>query len=391
MQAELGSWLFISGLLGVVCATLIFSLILDGGPGLVPFLAVLGVSVVAWAVGSVGLGGLNVSFFGVILLAAAVVIGPGGAGLLGLIVGALAREGQPWRARVFNMGNAAAIGFVGGWAYRAAGGVVPEAGDAGRSLVAEMALPLLAATVAQVVVNVVLLAAIVRTATGVPLGVQLQRMLPATLLSYTGYGLLAFMLIVLWLPAGLGVFSLLMLLAPLLGARWAFLQYVEERAAQEETIELLVAAIETRKPTLAGHAERVAALSVRMGEHLGFSASSLSDIRRAGMLHDLGVVAAPSTTATTEPSGPLALLRGLPFLAPAAELVVDLSRPVPTTLDAAVVAAAHRYDELTQPAAGHELDRDSAVARLSREGAPDRVVDALVRTLARTPVGEGQR
>ena len=389
MQAELGSWLFISGLLGVVCATLIFSLILDGGPGLVPFLAVLGVSVVAWAVGSVGLGGLNVSFFGVILLAAAVVIGPGGAGLLGLIVGALAREGQPWRARVFNMGNAAAIGFVGGWAYRAAGGVVPEAGDAGRSLVAEMALPLLAATVAQVVVNVVLLAAIVRTATGVPLGVQLQRMLPATLLSYTGYGLLAFMLIVLWLPAGLGVFSLLMLLAPLLGARWAFLQYVEERAAQEETIELLVAAIETRKPTLAGHAERVAALSVRMGEHLGFSA--LSDIRRAGMLHDLGVVAAPSTTATTEPSGPLALLRGLPFLAPAAELVVDLSRPVPTTLDAAVVAAAHRYDELTQPAAGHELDRDSAVARLSREGAPDRVVDALVRTLARTPVGEGQR
>lgn len=369
-----------------------FALIFDGGPGLVPFLAVLGVSVLAWAVGSVGLGGLNVSFFGVILLAAAVVIGPGGAGLLGLIVGALARDDQPWRARVFNMGNAAAIGFVGGWAYRLAGGVVPEAGDAGRSLVAEMAVPLLAATLAQVVVNLVLLAAIVRTATGVPVGVQIQRMLPATLLSYTGYGLLAFLLIVLWLPAGLGVLSLLMLLAPLLGARWAFMQYVEERAAQEETIELLVAAIETRQPSLAGHAERVAALAVRMGEHLGFSASSLIDIRRAGMLHELGVVIAPQVPTTQgEPAGAVTLLRELPFLAPAAELVVDLARPVPTTLDASVVAAAHRYDQLTQADARIPLDRDTAIGYVRREGAPERVVEALVRSLARPPLSDELR
>lgn len=55
-----------------------------------------------------------------------------------------------------------------------------------------------------------------------------------------------------------------------------------------EILAALNAAMRLRDPDAAGHAERVAWLSVRLGERIGLGASELQEIEWAGLAHDLG-------------------------------------------------------------------------------------------------------
>lgn len=389
----------IAGLCAAVGTGILVALL--QGPPLrwVPLLVVLALSLVGWGVGSLPVAGSNVSFFGVVLLAAAVVLGPAAAGLLGVLVAALARERQPTRARLFNLGNVGAIGLVGGLAYADAGGVVPQFGDSGWTLVLDVGLPLAIATAAQAVTNVALIIVISRVAAGVPIRIQMQRILVATAASYVAYGFLAFLVIVLWVPAGVGVFSVLLIVVPLLGAKWAFLQYVEQRRSQEESLDLLVAAVEARRPHLAGHVRRAAALAAYMGEASGLTAAEANDVRRAGMLFDVtlvAVAAAPpdlakahltdadrtTTSRMVRPGEDLAaggLLADLGFLKPASRIAAAACGPPPRPHAAELVLAADRYDLLTTAAGGLEepLSRAEAIARLAGSGTAPVVLHAL--------------
>src|SRR5574338_481277 len=75
--------------------------------------------------------------------------------------------------------------------------------------------PVLAADVVQVVVNLLLRAGIVRLTEGVPMRVQIIRLARTTSPAYLGYGIVAFLLVVLWQPAGLGPAAAVLVLAPL--------------------------------------------------------------------------------------------------------------------------------------------------------------------------------
>jgi HD-GYP domain-containing protein (c-di-GMP phosphodiesterase class II) len=349
----------------------------------------------------------------IVVLSAVAMLAPAGAGIVGLCLTLLSKGPLLVRSRVFNAGMWTAVATAGGLAYRAVGGHsdvtdLPGLGP----LLLHVGLPLVVVDVFQTVLNVVLLAGVMRIAEGIPVRVLLARLLSSTGVTSFGYGLLAFLLIVLWQSAGLGPFSVVLILAPLLGAWWAYRQFADERIARERTLEVLVAAIETKAPHLEGHSARVAQLTYVMAEDLGLGPGEVRDIRIAGMLHDLGQVGLPTAVVQgRRADDPVFrsyarrgahMLREVSFLAGALDGIAyhnDLeARPLGTAaagrtgadgMSPHLVHIADAFDLLTAVGDddGRTLSADQAVDRLRAE-LPERdaeLVDVLVRVLAHRP------
>lgn len=358
-------------------------IVLDTSFGVMVLLAVL-----TWWLGSVEVDNdrVQLSFASIILLASMALLGPAGAGVIGIIVGPLQRGHLPLKARFFNTGMSAVLGVSGAAIYLAAGGPRDAEGVVGTwEIVRQIGIPILVADVAQALVNLVLIAGVVRLSQGVPMRTQMGRLLGTSGPAYLGYGAIAFIMVVLWEPAGLGPASVVLVLPPLVVAQWAYRQYAEEVTGHERALEVLVAAVEAKAPHLAGHSARVARLSAHMAEHLGLRPQVVADIRTAGMLHDLGLTALPTALVRGSGIGAVGALRHYP--ARGADLLVDLSflsgsldairhhRDAVTPgavgadavgLPALVVGLADEYDLLTEVGTpdGIRLSRDEAFARL---------------------------
>ena len=238
---------------------------------------------------------VQISLMSIILLASAVIVGPVGAGLLGAVSTLLERRRVPFLVRLFNAAMISSIGSIAGLVYLLAGGERDVASVEGPlEIVAYVGFPLIIADVAQCLANAVLFAAIMRMANGIPMRAQIVKLLSTTGVAYIGYGIIGFLFVVLWIPAGVGWFSAVLVLAPLFVAQWAFVQYGDESRAHERTLDALVAAVEAKDPASVGHSARVAQLCEWMAEALGLGFRGIQEIRTAGMLHDLGKLAIPS-------------------------------------------------------------------------------------------------
>lgn len=86
----------------------------------------------------------------------------------------------------------------------------------------------------------------------------------------------------------------LLLVVPILVARDVFTSYLELRAAHEETVQLLVRALEAKDAYTAGHAERVARFARYVGEELGFLPWRSERLRVAALMHDIGKLVVPN-------------------------------------------------------------------------------------------------
>ena len=270
---------------------------LTGGPydwAALVVLATLGVF--SWVVRDPDIGTrVQISLTSVILLASAVIVGPVGAGLVGAASTAVVPRRAPLIVRMFNIALGSVIGSIGGLVYLAAHGAKDLSDlDGALAIVAWVGLPLIVADIAQCLVNAVLLAGIMRVANGIPMRSQIVKLLSTTGLAYVGYGIIGFLFVVLWIPAGVGWFSAVLVLAPLTVAQWAFRQYGDEVRAHERTLDALVASIEAKDPASAGHSARVAQLCEWMADALGLGFRETQEVRTAGMLHDLGKLAIPS-------------------------------------------------------------------------------------------------
>ena len=96
-------------------------------------------------------------------------------------------------------------------------------------------------------------------------------------------------MVALMAPA-LGLFSLPVALFPLAITYLAVGRYARNRVTYRQTIATLSHLTEHGGYTPAGHAERVADLSVRIGRVLGISDRDLRDVEYAALLHDLGQI-----------------------------------------------------------------------------------------------------
>jgi len=97
-----------------------------------------------------------------------------------------------------------------------------------------------------------------------------------------------------WAYVQLGVLVVPLLLVPVFIARATFANFLEVKAAQEQTIETLILALEAKDRYTAGHAQRVAMFAEYVGQELRFSPRRMERLRYAALMHDIGKLIVPN-------------------------------------------------------------------------------------------------
>ena len=376
-------------------------------------LAVLGVLGLSSQERNVG-GRIGFSFASIILLAAVALIGPFGAAVIGAVTCLLVVEKQRVEVRVFNVAMTSVYAAIGGFVYLLAGGATNVSQvDGVWPLLLRVGLPLMVADVTQCLFNAVILSGIVRLTQGTPIRRFVLGMLGTSGPAYIGYGIIGFLFVILWVPAGVGPASALLILAPLFVARWAFAQYGDEQRAHERTLSALAATVETKDLYTRGHSERVASLCDLMAGSLALSHQDTEALRFAGMLHDIGKLALPArvlrkadqvsasdlVSIATHAARGVEMVRGIEFLADSTEAILHHHermdgrgypgglRGEDTPLLARIIAVADAFDSLTTSRFHREAHTvQEALAELHERAGTQfdpSIVAALERSLAR--------
>ncbi|WP_330474259.1 HD-GYP domain-containing protein [Terrabacter sp. C0L_2] len=239
---------------------------------------------------------IGFSFLSIILLASGALLGPFGAWFVGLVSQSIERDSRmKWFQRAFNIAMMSIIGVAGAMAYIVCGGATSLESIGGFSdLVVQVGLPLIVADVVQCLTNAVLVAGAVTLDQRVPFWVFVRRILVSSGVAYIGYGIIGFLFVILWFPAGLGAFSALLVMAPLLAARWAFVQFGEELRSHERVVETLVTALGTKEPPAVDRSRRAARLAESVAEELGLGPHQIGAVRYAATLHEIGHLGVPT-------------------------------------------------------------------------------------------------
>jgi HD superfamily phosphodiesterase len=116
--------------------------------------------------------------------------------------------------------------------------------------------------------------------------------LGALFLQALPFAVLGFLLGRLYVSLGAGV--MLLIVVPIVIAREMFASYMRVKEAHEETVGMLVHALEQKDHYTAGHAERVATYARYMGEELNFMPARLERLRFAALMHDIGKLVVPN-------------------------------------------------------------------------------------------------
>ncbi len=227
----------------------------------------------------------------VVLMAVYVVAGPWAALIAVAAYIPQIGHGSPPIRRVFNIAQRILATAAGGLAYTLASG--PVGLDALhhelRAIVATMA-----ATAATHVANAALVSLVIWIDGKANPLEFLKRVVVPTFFPMAGYGFLGLLLAVVWL-GGLGPLAGLLVLVPLLVARWALSQYEVEKQAQAATLRAFIHVIETKDLYTRGHSERVSEGVGLLGRRLSLSEDRQTALEHAGLLHDVGKVGVPTS------------------------------------------------------------------------------------------------
>jgi HD superfamily phosphohydrolase YqeK len=92
----------------------------------------------------------------------------------------------------------------------------------------------------------------------------------------------------------LGPAVMLLIIVPILIAREMFASYLSVKESHDETVQLLIRALEQKDPYTAGHAERVAVYAGYVGEELDFMPARMERLHFAALMHDIGKLVVPN-------------------------------------------------------------------------------------------------
>ncbi|MEW2287181.1 metal-dependent phosphohydrolase [Streptomyces sp. NPDC047841] len=199
--------------------------------------------------------------------------------------------------------------------------------------------------------------------------------------------------------AVVGLWALPVFCLPMLLVQLSLSRYAAVRATYRQTIASLARATEIAGCTPAGHAHRVAALSLAVGRDLGLTGPELTVLEYAALMHDIGQLSlvdpVPAGATAGLPAAEqrrIALLGGAVVrqtgvdaaVAVVVERQADPYREQP--LAARIVRAVNAYEERTRDAGPEGPLRALEELRLGTAGdyAPE-VVESLARVLARPP------
>jgi HD-GYP domain-containing protein (c-di-GMP phosphodiesterase class II) len=233
-------------------------------------------------------------------LAAAVLLGPGAAGLVGAMSLVSLRRRLQAEERLFNGAMHALAGVAAGRAYWAINGSVVLPQD---EPIKYVLLAFAAAAAVHVLTNHGLLWGIYRLNRANPmLRAEIPESSLALLLaSDLGYASLGLVIASLW--SIMSWFAAVIVLVPLFVARWAMAQFAGEQRAYAATMNALCQAVETKDYYTRGHGDRVSRGAVMIARQIGMNSARTDAIRFAGMLHDVGKLGVP--TQVLQKTGPL--------------------------------------------------------------------------------------
>ena len=235
------------------------------------------------------------SLIGVVLVASLALVGPLGAGLIGAVSFLATPFVRQRVVVVFNLLASTGLGALGGLVYLLLGGTADPAGLGGAGdVVRHLGVPLLVADLTMAVVNALLMAGVIGLTQHATFSSVVVAILRTSGLEYVGYGLLGFLLVMLWGPSEVGPLAAVLMLAPLSVARWAYIQSANELDAQERSVLALVTALDLKDPGAKARAAQVAEIAQELGAGLGLAADSLEALRYAAQLHDVGSLAEPT-------------------------------------------------------------------------------------------------
>jgi hypothetical protein len=92
----------------------------------------------------------------------------------------------------------------------------------------------------------------------------------------------------------LGPAVMLLIIVPILIAREMFASYMRVKESHDETVQLLIRALEQKDPYTAGHAGRVAVYAGYIGEELDFMPARMERLRFGALMHDIGKLVVPN-------------------------------------------------------------------------------------------------
>ncbi|MEV0173345.1 HD domain-containing protein [Streptomyces sp. NPDC050803] len=263
------------------------------------------------------------------------------------------------------------------------------------------ALLLLALLSLTALCDAVLSAALAHSRTGWPFGPLLRDELRALL--GIGSAVCATGAVMALAVAVVGLWALPVFCLPLLLTQLSFRRYAAVRATYRQTIASLARATEVAGYTPAGHARRVAALSVAVGRDLGLTEAELTVLEYAALMHDIGQLSlvdpVPAGATAALPAAEqrrIALLGGAVVrqtgvdgsVAVVVERQADPCREQPVA--ARIVRAVNAYEEKAQGAGPGGPLKALEELRLGTAGdyAPE-VVEALARVLSRDCLTSG--
>lgn len=96
------------------------------------------------------------------------------------------------------------------------------------------------------------------------------------------------------LYVSLGPAVMLLIIVPILIAREMFASYMRVKESHDETVGMLIHALEAKDRYTSGHSERVADYAEYIGEELNFMPSRLERLRFAALMHDIGKLVVPN-------------------------------------------------------------------------------------------------
>jgi HD-GYP domain-containing protein (c-di-GMP phosphodiesterase class II) len=85
-----------------------------------------------------------------------------------------------------------------------------------------------------------------------------------------------------------------MLIVPIFIAREMFASYMRVKESHDETVHMLIRALETKDHYTAGHSERVAKYAEYMGQEFNFGPRRMERLRFAALMHDIGKLVVPN-------------------------------------------------------------------------------------------------
>ncbi|MFJ8594361.1 HD domain-containing protein [Streptomyces sp. NPDC093598] len=232
------------------------------------------------------------------------------------------------------------------------------------------ALLLLALLSLTALCDAVLAAALAHCRTGWPFGPVLRDELRGV--CGIGSAVIATGAVMALAVAVVGLWALPVFSVPLLLAQMSFRRYAAVRATYRQTIASLARATEVAGYTPAGHARRVAGLSLAVGRDLGLTEPELAVLEYAALMHDIGQLSLVDPV----PAGATAAL-------PAAEQrrIALLGGAVVrhTGVDEAVAVVVERQADpyAEQPLAARIVRAVNAYEEKSREGGPGGPLTAL--------------